>query len=103
MNTFTIFARVFKANECMEGPRLEPLLKDLGFSLKYKQGSAFWVYANNLGSSENWNLQKWEPDPLSTCSNLFVQQLEADALIHGSKGVDCDMDKAKRLVNLWAL
>jgi hypothetical protein len=55
--------------------RLKPLLKDRGFSLKLKQGSVSWCWANNLRFSEMWNLQKWEPHPLSTRSNLFVEQL----------------------------
>ncbi len=38
-----------------------------------------------------------EPDPLSTRSNLFVEQLVDDALIFVSKGVKRDMDKAQRL------
>ncbi len=38
-----------------------------------------------------------EPDPLSTRSNLFVEQLVDDALILVSKGVERDMDKAQRL------
>ena len=40
------------------------------------------------------------PDPLGTRSNLFVEQLVDDVLILVSKGVERDMDKAKRLVNL---
>jgi hypothetical protein len=38
--TCTIFTVVLKANELINRPRFEPLLKDLGFSLKFKQGSA---------------------------------------------------------------
>ena len=36
--TFTVFPVFYKANECINHPRLEPLLKDRGFSLKLKQG-----------------------------------------------------------------
>ncbi len=71
----TIFTVVFKANELTNRPCLEPLLKERGFIEKLKQGRALWFSANNLRSSEKWNLQKWEPDRLSTRSNLFVQQL----------------------------
>ncbi len=35
----TILLAVSKANQGMEGPRLEPLLKDRGFIFKLKQGS----------------------------------------------------------------
>jgi hypothetical protein len=38
--TFTIFQVVFKASELINSPRLEPLFKDLGFTLKFKPGSA---------------------------------------------------------------
>ena len=41
--TFTIFSAVFKANKLINRLRLEPLLKDLGFSLKLKQGSAAMI------------------------------------------------------------
>jgi hypothetical protein len=45
---FTGFLVVFKAHELINRPRLEPLLKDRGFIEKLKQGSAFWILANNL-------------------------------------------------------
>ncbi len=54
----TILTFVFKADELINRPRLEPLFKERGFIEKSKQGSAFWVWANNLRFSENWNLQK---------------------------------------------
>jgi hypothetical protein len=38
-----------------------------------------------------------DPDPLRTCSNLFVEQLVDDDLILVSKGVEYDMDKTQRL------
>ena len=71
-NICTIFIAVFKANECRKSTRLEPLLKDRGLIEKFKPVNAVWVYANNLRFSEKWDLQKWEPDRLSTRSNLFV-------------------------------
>ena len=46
--TCTSLLAVFKADELTNRPRLEPLLKDRGFSLKFKPGSASWVWANNL-------------------------------------------------------
>ena len=46
--TFTIFTVVLKADELINRPRLEPLLKYFGFSLKLKQGSAFWFWENYL-------------------------------------------------------
>ncbi len=73
--TFTFFISVFEANDWINRPRLEPLVEDCDFIGKLKQGSAFWEWVNNLRFSEKWNLQKWEPDGLSTRSNLFVQQL----------------------------
>jgi hypothetical protein len=54
----TIFSVVFKANECMEDPRLEPLLEERGFIEKLKQSSAISLWANNLRFFEKWNLQK---------------------------------------------
>jgi hypothetical protein len=45
--TCTIFV-VFKANELIYCSRLEPLLKDFDFSWKLKEGSAFFIEANNL-------------------------------------------------------
>jgi hypothetical protein len=46
--TFTIFKAVFKANELINYPRFEPLLKERDFIEKLKQSSALWVWANNL-------------------------------------------------------
>jgi hypothetical protein len=43
-----IFSVVIKANELYNRPRLEPLVEDCGFGLKFKPDSALWVYANNL-------------------------------------------------------
>ncbi len=68
----TRFSAVLKASELNNRPRLEPLFKERGFIEKFKQGSSVWISANNLRFSEKWNLQKWEPDPLNTRSNLFV-------------------------------
>ena len=45
---FTILFVVFKANELIYCLRLKPLLKDLGFSLKLKQRSTVWIWANNM-------------------------------------------------------
>ncbi len=39
-SSITIFLVVFKANELINCPRLVPLVKDIGFSLKLKQGRA---------------------------------------------------------------
>ncbi len=41
--TFTILLVVFEANELINRPRLEPLLKDRGLIAKLKQGTAFLV------------------------------------------------------------
>ena len=39
---FAIFLVVFKANELINRPRLEPLVEERGFIKKLKQGSAVW-------------------------------------------------------------
>ena len=46
--TFTILLVVFEANELINRPRLEPLLKDRGFIGKFKLDSAISEWANNL-------------------------------------------------------
>ncbi len=47
VNTCTKFV-AFKASELINRPRLEPLVENRGFSLKLKQGTVSWVWANNL-------------------------------------------------------
>ncbi len=46
--TCTTFLVVLKANELTNRPCLEPLFKERGFIEKLKQGSAVWIWANNL-------------------------------------------------------
>ncbi len=46
--TCTILPVVFKANDLNNRSSLEPLLKERGFIKKLKEGSAFWIWANNL-------------------------------------------------------
>jgi hypothetical protein len=47
-HTSTILPAVFKANELIDCSRLEPLVEDCGFGLKFKPDSAFSIWANNL-------------------------------------------------------